>query len=123
MVNDRLKYNLFAVVAAFFLFGLICAYAISKSASTDIAALVGSLTTAVGTIVGAYIGANIGAEGKQEAITEQKEAVKELKTEIEKRNKAERMAQGLIAAADADTRNNYPEELQKSIKTFSEDIT
>lgn len=123
MVNDRLKYNLFAAVAAFFLFGLICAYGISKSASTDIAALVGSLTTAVGTIVGAYIGANIGAEGKQEAITEQKEAVKELKAEIMKRNKVERIAQGLIAAADADARKNYPEELQRSIQTFSEDIT
>jgi hypothetical protein len=121
MVNDRLKYNLVAVIAAFVLFGFICIYAISKSTS-DMAAIVGSLTTAVGTIVGAYVGANVGAEGKQTAIKEQEKAIEKLEEERDLRLDKEKVAQTLYSVIDPNKVEKLPQELQSTIETFSKEI-
>lgn len=122
MGNDRMQYNLYAIISAFVLLGLVCLYAISKSTSSDIATMVGALATAAGTITGAYIGAYVGAEGKQAAIEERKTAQQELGKEMNLRYEREQIAQTLLTTADETKIEELPPVLQNNIKTFSEDI-
>lgn len=84
----RIKYNFYAVLAAFILIGVIFILAIFTTDAKDVPNVLGALTGIVGTIIGAFFGFAVGSEGKQDAIKTRDNAIEEKNTAIEQRDNA-----------------------------------
>ena len=77
--TERIRLGFWLIIIAFAFIGLVVLVATLKfSASSDVVAVVGSVTTAAGTLAGAFFGVQAGASGKQQAQHDATEAHKRL---------------------------------------------